>query len=78
MQVPDQGPHALHDPASFPPEVLEPIRRQRRVYRRARDRSMPERPLDRCWHSAPAITWKNCLRTRSKFTSGKGSWLDGG
>jgi hypothetical protein len=32
---------------SIPPEILEPVRRQRGVDRRARDRPMPEPPLDR-------------------------------
>lgn len=32
---------------SVPPEILEPIRRQGRVHGRARDRSVPQPPLNR-------------------------------
>jgi hypothetical protein len=32
---------------SVSPEILEPIRRQGRVHRRARDRSVPQPPLNR-------------------------------
>ena len=44
---------ALSDHAtSLPPEILEPIRRQGRVHRRARDRAMAKPPLDRLARAA--------------------------
>ena len=41
-----------HQLRSLPPEILEPIRRERRIDRRARDRAMIQPPLDRLARAA--------------------------
>jgi hypothetical protein len=43
----------VHHPIT-PPEILEPVRRQRRVHRRGRDRAMPQPSLD-CPRVVPLV-----------------------
>jgi hypothetical protein len=48
LTMPEPPSHSpLEKGVSVPPEILEPVRRQRRVDRRARDRAVAEPPLDR-------------------------------
>jgi hypothetical protein len=68
MQVPDQvtgaKPCALNNAASFPPEVLEPVRHQNRVGGRAGDRAMTEPALDRPGLMASSLGERGMLDER--------------
>jgi hypothetical protein len=73
MQVPDQvtgaKPCALNNAASFPPEVLEPVRHQNRVGGRAGDRAMTEPALDRPGVMALAVRRSAALTFRTFWST---------